>query len=71
MNFEQGPVAPPNTDQTVVRDAITGISFHVEEAMTTFVLETLTTQHQGVDNRLSAALASLIEHIVKKMVIST
>lgn len=32
------------------------------------VLETVKTQHKGVDNRLSAALKSFIERIVKKAV---
>lgn len=40
------------THQILVRDAITEIFFHVENAMTEFVLETLKAQHKKVDNRL-------------------
>lgn len=36
--------------------------------MTKLVLETLTTEHKGVKNRLSVALESLIERIVSKVV---
>lgn len=59
-NFEQGPVASPSGDQILVRDAIAGILFHVKEVMTKLVLETVMAQRKRVDNRLSAALNSLI-----------
>lgn len=43
---------------------ISGVTFHVEEVMTWLVLETLTVEHKRVGNYLSAALESLIKHIV-------
>lgn len=69
--MEQGPAVLPTSDQIFLLRAVTGVLVHVEEAMTKLVLETLTTQHKGVDNHLSAALESLKERIVRKVVRST
>lgn len=64
LDFDQGPDTPPTSDRIVVRDAITGIPFHVEEAMIKLVPEPLTGQHKGVHNRLSAALESRFQRTV-------
>lgn len=53
-----------------MRDAITDISLHVEEARTKLLLETVTAQYKGVDSDLLAVLESLIDHIVKRVLIS-
>lgn len=55
---------PPTSGQIIMCDVITGISFHVEEAMTKLVFETVTAQHKRVANCLLVALKPLIEHIV-------
>lgn len=51
-----------------MRDTTTGIHIHVKEAMTKFVLETLTPQHKGVNYFLSAAWVPSIEYIIKKSI---
>lgn len=61
-------VKPATSEQIDLRDATTGIWYHVEEALSKLVLEALTARHKGVDNRLSAVLKSLMERIVKKIV---
>lgn len=66
--FKQGPVAPPTSEQILVCKAIAAILFNDEEVTTKHVLKIITALHQGVDNRLSAALESFIELIVKKVV---
>lgn len=65
--FEQGPVAPLKSDQIIVRYVITGITFHIEEAMTKLVLETLMAQRKRVANLLTAALEPIIDCIVRKV----
>lgn len=64
--FETRSVTTPTSNQILSCDAITSTPFHIKEAMKTLVLHTLTTQQKGVENRLSAALESLIELTVKK-----
>lgn len=56
-------------DQILLRDVI-GVPFHVEKAMNSLALKTLTTLHKGVENGLSAAMKSLIVCIVGKVVFS-
>lgn len=66
--FEQGPVASPTRDQIVVCNGITGIPIHVKEPTTKLKLETPTSQHRVVRRCLSAALETLSERIVRKVV---
>lgn len=66
--FEQRSIALPARDEIVMRGARIDIRFAVEEAMTKFVLKTLTAKHKRVKERLSAALESSIECIVRKIV---
>lgn len=61
-------VAPPKTDQILARDAITDNYFHLEEVKTKLVLDNLTSQRNGVDNRPSAALESFVEGLVREVV---
>lgn len=58
--FKQVPVAHSTSDQIGVRDAITGIPSHVEEAIANPVFGTTMAQHKGVENRLSPTLESLV-----------
>lgn len=54
--FRKGSVALWMLDRIVMRDAIAGVLFHVDNAMTKLLLEVVTAQHKGVHNRQSAAL---------------
>lgn len=68
--FQQDPVVPSMSDQILVRDVVTGIPFHVEELLTKLVLKIVVAQHKEYDDCLFAALASLIDRVVGKMVSS-
>lgn len=68
--FEEETFVPSTSDQILVRDAITGISFYAEKAMTNMMLETLTAQREAINSRLSTAVESLTEHIVREIVSS-
>lgn len=58
------------SDQILVCGTITGIRYHFEEAMPKSVLEIFAAQHKEVDNRLSSALESLMEHFVEQVLSS-
>lgn len=64
--FKEISVVTPANGEILVRDVITGNTFHVGEAKKKLVLEALTAQQKEVDNRLSANLHSLIECILRK-----
>lgn len=66
--FEQESAVPPANEQILVRDIITVICLHVEEAIRRCSLETVRAQHKRVYNHVSAALESLIGHIVRNVV---
>lgn len=68
MSFEKRSVAPSKSDQILVSDVNTGISFHVNDAMTNLVVQTLYAEHKRVHNRLLLAHQSLLGRIVKKVV---
>lgn len=61
---------PLTSDQILVHDAATGISFHAQEKMTKLVLDTIKAQEVGADKFLAAALESLVEHILRKLLSS-
>lgn len=54
-------------DRGLQRDAADGIPFHVEETLKHLVLETTTAQQKGVNSLQSAALVSLTERTVKRV----
>lgn len=51
-----------------MRNITTGIPYHVEEAVTIFLLKTLTSPQKVVNNSLLADLQSLFERIVNGVV---
>lgn len=65
--FKPGPFVPPTSDPTLVRDAITGIPLYFDVEITRLMLLTAMHQHKGAENSLSAALESLADLIVKKV----
>lgn len=67
-NIKSAPVATFNSETLLVRDAVASIPVHVEEAVNKLVLETLTANKKGVNNRLSAALETLGIRTVQKVV---
>lgn len=64
--FVKRSIAALTIDQILVHNMITCILFPVEEAGTELVPDNLTTLYKGVENRLSAALKSPIERIVRR-----
>lgn len=65
--FEQGPIFPLTSDEIPRSNAIPGIKFLFEAAMTKLMHKIVTVLQNRTDNRLSVALESLIEPIVKKV----
>lgn len=61
-------VAPLKSEQLLVRNAVGGIPVHIEQVVNKLVLETVTANQEGLNNRLSAALETLVVRIVHKVV---